>query len=118
VGDVESGGYSMNTLTFQAKVCYNIGAKAVFLVSEDFSFLNSYNIIIFRPSAVTTRSAFASDLHRDTGGRSILNPWPATGPPKNKKATEDIAQQLLTKWANPAHVKQFNTVPRDRQVST
>lgn len=86
-------------ISLPAKVLWNVTSKTV-----EFLFLNrSYHIIIKRPSVVTlvTLTLAGSDPRSDTGGRTILNPRQATGPPKNKKPSIRWKSKVLTKWAHP-----------------
>jgi hypothetical protein len=70
-----------------AAMWYNIGAKVGRFSTKwtDFLFTRTRYIISQRPSVVTVGSAFARDLSYDAGGRTILDPWHAVGPPEIKK---------------------------------
>jgi hypothetical protein len=73
-------------MSLPAKVSLNVS-------NVDFLFLNRiYRTIDFRPSGVTLAilTLAGSDPHSGTGGRTILNPRQATGPPEIKKPPNHI----------------------------
>jgi hypothetical protein len=81
----------MTDLTPSQSGCIMSLPAKVLCVTEEtvvFLFLNrSYHTIIKRPPAVTpvTLTLAGSDPRSDTGGRAILDPWHAVGPPEIKK---------------------------------